>query len=81
MKCGMGWMYIKDYCYFSVVMKIMYVDEEVFKYFVFVDVGDSGYEVILCDFCEFILILMRKFIKCGIFGVFLDLELYVKGGG
>jgi hypothetical protein len=81
MKPGLGWMHIKDYRRSQPIDRRGHVDEDALKHFVPVDIGDSGYEVILRDFRTLIPKLERKLSRRGIPGVFLDLEPHVKGGG
>lgn len=81
MKKGLGWLHIKDYRHPEPAQRTGHIDEEALKHFVPADLGDSGHEVILRDFRDFIPTLERKLKKRGIPGVILDLEPHVKGGG
>lgn len=81
MKKGLGWMHIKDYRHPEPMQRTGHVDEEALKHFVPADLGDSGHEVILRDFRDYLPALDRKLRKRGIPGVILDLEPHVKGGG
>jgi hypothetical protein len=81
MKKGLGWMHIKDYKHPNALKRTTHVDEEALKHFVPADQGDSGHELILKDFREFIPVLEKRLKRRGIPGVFLDLEPHLKGGG
>ncbi len=81
MKKGLGWMHIKDYRHPKPAQRTGHVNEDMLKYFVPADIGDSGHEAILRDFANAIPALERKLKRRGIPGVFLDLEPHVKGGG
>lgn len=81
MKKGLGWMHIKDYKHPNALKRTTHVDEEALKHFVPADQGDSGHEVILKDFRDFIPVLEKRLKRRGIPGVFLDLEPHLKGGG
>jgi sugar phosphate isomerase/epimerase len=81
MKKGLGWMHIKDYKHPNTLKRTTHVDEEALKHFVPADQGDSGHEVILKDFRDFIPVLEKRLKRRGIPGVFLDLEPHLKGGG
>jgi len=81
MKKGLGWMHIKDYRHPEPMQRLGHVDEEALKHFVPADLGDSGHEVILRDFREYLPTLERKLKRRGIPGVIVDLEPHVKGGG
>lgn len=81
MKRGLGWMHIKDYKHPNALKRTTHVDEEALKHFVPADEGDSGHELILKDFRDFIPVLEKRLKRRGIPGVFLDLEPHLKGGG
>jgi sugar phosphate isomerase/epimerase len=81
MKKGLGWMHVKDYKHPNVLKRTTHVDEEALKHFVPADQGDSGHELILKDFRDFIPVLEKRLKRRGIPGVFLDLEPHLKGGG
>ena len=81
MKKSLGWMHIKDYRHPQRRQRTTHVDEEALKHFVPADQGDSGHEMVLRDFREWIPSLEKKLKKRGVPGVFLDLEPHVKGGG
>jgi hypothetical protein len=81
MKKGLGWMHIKDYKHPNALKRTTHVDEEALKHFVPADQGDSGHELILKDFRDFIPVLEKRLKRRGIPGVFLDLEPHLKGGG
>jgi sugar phosphate isomerase/epimerase len=81
MKKGLGWMHIKDYKHPNAMKRTKHVDEEALKHFVPADQGDSGHEMILKDFRDFIPVLEKRLKRRGIPGVFLDLEPHLKGGG
>jgi sugar phosphate isomerase/epimerase len=81
MKKGLGWMHIKDYKHPNALKRTTHVDEEALKHFVPADRGDSGHELILKDFRDFIPVLEKRLKRRGIPGVFLDLEPHLKGGG
>ncbi len=81
MKPGLGWMHIKDYRLPQPMSRQTHVDEEALKHFVPANLGDSGHEVLLRDFREYIPALEKTLKRRGIPGVFLDLEPHVKGGG
>ncbi|MFT7643860.1 MAG: sugar phosphate isomerase/epimerase [Pirellulaceae bacterium] len=81
MKKGMGWMHIKDYRHATPMQRTGHVDEQALKHFVPADIGDSGHEAILRDFKDHIGSMERRLKRCGVPGVFLDLEPHVKGGG
>ena len=81
MKKGLGWMHIKDYRHPQRAQRTTHVDEEALKHFVPADQGDSGHELILKDFRDFIPVLEKRLKRRGIPGVFLDLEPHLKGGG
>jgi len=81
MKKGLGWLHIKDYRHPEPMQRLGHVDEEALKHFVPADLGDSGHEVILRDFREYLPTLERKLKRRGIPGVIVDLEPHVKGGG
>lgn len=81
MKKGLGWMHIKDYRHPEPMQRTGHVDEEALKHFVPADLGDSGHEVILRDFRDYLPTLEKKLTRRGIPGVILDLEPHVKGGG
>lgn len=81
MKKGLGWMHIKDYRHPEPAQRTGHVDEEALKHFVPADLGDSGHEVILRDFRDFLPTLEKKLKRRGIPGVLVDLEPHVKGGG
>lgn len=81
MKKGLGWMHIKDYKHPNPGKRTTHVDEEALKHFVPADQGDSGHEMILKDFREFIPTLEKRLKRRGIPGVILDLEPHLKGGG
>jgi hypothetical protein len=81
MKKGLGWMHIKDYRHPQRTQRTTHVDEEALKHFVPADCGDSGHEMILRDFRDFIPTIEKRLKKRGVPGVFLDLEPHVKGGG
>jgi sugar phosphate isomerase/epimerase len=81
MKKGLGWMHIKDYKHPNALKRTTHVDEEALKHFVPADQGDSGHEMILKDFRDFIPVLEKRLKRRGIPGVFLDLEPHLKGGG
>jgi len=81
MKKGLGWMHIKDYRHPQRMQRTTHVDEEALKHFVPSDRGDSGHEMILRDFRDFIPTIEKRLKKRGVPGVFLDLEPHVKGGG
>jgi hypothetical protein len=81
MKKGLGWMHIKDYKHPHSGKLTTHVDEEALKHFVPADQGDSGHELILKDFRDFIPTLEKKLKRRGVPGVFLDLEPHLKGGG
>jgi hypothetical protein len=81
MKKGLGWMHIKDYKHPNAMKRTTHVDEEALKHFVPADQGDSGHELILKDFRDFIPVLEKRLKRRGIPGVFLDLEPHLKGGG
>src|SRR4051812_41540599 len=57
MKKGLGWMHIKDYKHPNALKRTTHVDEEALKHFVPADQGDSGHELILKDFRDFIPVL------------------------
>lgn len=81
MKPGLGWMHIKDYRHPHRAERTTHVDEEALKHFVPADRGDSGHELILRDFKDFIPTIEKRLKKRGVPGVILDLEPHVKGGG
>ena len=81
MKPGLGWMHVKDYRHPHRAERTTHVDEEALKHFVPADRGDSGHELILRDFKDFIPTIEKRLKKRGVPGVFLDLEPHVKGGG
>jgi sugar phosphate isomerase/epimerase len=81
MKSDIGWMHIKDYRHPQRLQRTTHVDEEALKHFVPADRGDSGHEMILRDFRDYIPTLEKKLKKVGVPGVILDLEPHVKGGG
>ena len=81
MKPGLGWMHIKDYRHPKPVTRQAQVDEGALKHFVPADIGDSGHEMILRDFRDWIPRLEKVLKKRGVPGVFLDLEPHLKGGG
>ena len=81
MKDAIGWFHVKDYRHPRKVERIEHVDEEALRHFVPVDEGQSGYELILKDFCDVLSRLTKKLQRRGIPGVFIDLEPHLKGGG
>ncbi|MDX1945415.1 MAG: TIM barrel protein [Pirellulaceae bacterium] len=81
MKPGLGWMHIKDYRHPQRAKRTTHVDEEALKNFVPADIGDSGHDMVLRDFRDFIPTIEKKLKKRGVPGVFVDLEPHVKGGG
>lgn len=81
MKPSIGWMHIKDYRHPQRAERTTHVDEEALKHFVPADRGDSGHELVLRDFRDYITTIEKKLKKRGVPGVILDLEPHVKGGG
>ncbi len=95
MKPGLCWLHIKDYRTVgtrhlentilpgagSAIVKGGHVDEDKLAHFVPADLGDSGHEMVLRDFCQILPSLESKLKRRGIPGVFLDLEPHLKGGG
>ncbi len=57
------------------------MEEDKLAHFVPADLGDSGHEMVLRDFCQILPSLESKLKRRGIPGVFLDLEPHLKGGG
>lgn len=81
MRDGIGWMHIKDYRIDPNLTWEGHVDEERLKNFVPADEGDSGHEMIMRDFRNYLPDLTKKMQSMGVPGVFFDLEPHLKGGG
>lgn len=85
MKPSIGWIHIKDYHdpkqAAKTNRKSRHVEEDKIKNFTPVELGDSGYDLILQDFRDSLPKLEKKLRRRGIPGVFMEMEPHVKGGG